>query len=157
MSALDALLREFDLALLPHERFFVARGLCMECWHRDENLPFDMVPCAYLDAPAHDARTKAHFETAFAFRAVKQATALKALPADVMGKLLAWAVVELRLQMVSSFSSFALLFEALAGRRALALAPALYAAGALHPEVKRARLLGPEALAAMVALQDALP
>ena len=78
------------------------------------------------------------------------------LPYGLYAPLLDWALVDLRLGVVSSFAGFALLLRAVAGEKALVLAPSLFASACFHPTVWRPDLLNAEALRDMTALHDAL-
>ena len=155
MTHLDQILSRFTAALLPHEQFFISRGLAPWRWHREENLPDNIIPCAYLDAAPHDLRAKAHGDLVPALAKLRQA-APNALPHGVFEALVQWAVVELKLGMVSSFGAFALLLRAVAGDTALPWAASLYAAAALEPRVKCAQRLDAQALRDMAELATSL-
>ena len=155
MTALDTLLAEFESRLLPHERFFIGQGLCTQRWHRDKNLPPDIVPCAYQDAVVHNARADAHLTAELDFQNLRRVATGSPLSATAFGALVEWALVELRQGCVSNFSAFALLLQRLAGREALRYAPSLYAAAALHPAQNFGAALLPQVVADMAALRGA--
>ncbi len=152
MTALDALLADFEARLLPHERFFIGQGLSTRRWHREKNLPPDIVPCAYLDAEAHNARADAHLAAELDFASLRRLSQGWPLSQTAFGGLVQWAVVELRHACVANFCAFALLVQRLAGREALHYAPALYAAATLHPAQSRGLQLSPQAITDMTAL-----
>ncbi len=152
MTALDALLADFELRLLPHERFFIGQGLFTHRWHRDKNLPPDIVPCAYLDAAAHNARADAHLAAELDFASLRRVSQGWPLSQAAFGGLVQWAVTEQRQACVANFGAFALLLQRLAGREALHYAPSLYAAATLHPAQSRGLVLSPQALADMAGL-----
>ena len=156
MTALDTLLAEFESRLLPHERFFIKQGLCTQRWHRDKNLPLDIVPCAYLDAAAHNARADAHLAVELDFQNLRRVSSGWPLSPTSFGALVEWALAELRHGCVSNFSAFALLLQRLAGREALRYAPSLFSAAALHPAQSFASALLPQVVADMAALRGAI-
>ena len=155
MNQIDPILSRFTSALQPHELFFISRGHAPWRWHREENLPDNVTPCAYLDAAPHDLRAAAHGDVTPALALLRQAGP-NALPRGVFEALVQWAVVELKLGTISSFGAFALLLRAVAGDTALPWAASLYAAAALEPRVQRPQRLDAQAFSDMAELATSL-
>jgi hypothetical protein len=155
MKNLDQILAQFTAALLPHEQFFIAQGLATARWHREENLPEYLTPCAYLDEATQNRRASAHRELELHLKKWRRAGGGPP-PAFLREALLAWAVAEMKLNTMSSFGAFALLLRAVAGDAALPLAAALYADAARHPLVLRPQALEGPACSQMALLAAAL-
>ena len=160
MDRLEALLARFEAGLLPHERFAVQQGLVAPHWRFDDELPPGLIPCAYVNEAVQRLRERAHSDLGSHLIRAKDSKAGRMvgvdLPYGIYAPLLDWALVDLRLNTVSSFASFALLLRAVAGEKALVLAASLYAAACLHVTHSKPERMGPEALADMAALHEAL-
>jgi hypothetical protein len=101
-------------------------------------------------------RERAHSDLGFQLMHLRGPRSGVELPHGLFPGLLDWALVELRLNVVSSFGAFAVLLRAVAGAEVLVLAGALYAAAALHPKVVQPMRVSPLALAEMAELNAAL-
>ena len=160
MDGLEALLARFEAGLLPHERFAVQQGLVAPQWRFDDELPPGIIACACMNEAVQRLRERAHSDLGSHLMRAKDPKVGRMvgvdLPYGIYAPLLDWALVDLRLNTVSSFASFALLLRAVAGEKALVLAPSLYAAACLHVTQFKPERMGPEALADMAALHEAL-
>ena len=157
---MDEILLRFETQLLPHERYAVSQGLVAYQYLPDDELSPGYTHCAYMEGTVERLRADAHRHLGYQLmlsRGPKAGCMAGVdLPYGLYAPLLDWALVDLRLGVVSSFAGFALLLRALAGEKALVLAPSLYTAACFHPTVWRPAFLNAEALRDMAALHDAL-
>ena len=160
MAEVEALLKQFEVGLLPHERFAVSQGLVAMQWRTDDGLPLGVTSCAYMDEAVQRLRRDAHSQLGWHLTMAKGPKVGRMsgvdLPYGLYAPLLEWALVDLRLNVVSSFAGFALLLCGVAGEKALVLAPSLFASACFHPIVWRPVLVNAEALRDMAALHEAL-
>ena len=156
MDGLSSLLAQFEAGLLPHERFAVAQGLVAPQWRSFVEPPPGLVACAYMDEDVQRGREKVHGDLGYQLSRAKSPKGSTQLPYGIYAHLLDWALIELRLGVVSSFAGFALLLRAVAGDAALKLAPSLFAAACFHGSHFTPQLMTPQALADMNKLHEAL-
>ena len=156
MDGFEALLARFESRLLPHERYYVSQGLVAHQWRMDEPVPVGYTACAYQSDSVLKLRERAHSDLGFQLMRLRGPRCGVELPHGLFPALLDWALVELRLNVVSSFGAFALLLRAVADGEVLVLAPSLYAAASLHPTHFKPERIDTEALGDMAALRQAL-
>ena len=158
MSAIDQILSDFERGLQPHERYFIAQGSVTRSTRAQPDMPIGLCAVYEMRPVLRQRRVLAQDLAADAFHALALSERGRGFELKHLGVLVEWAAEELALNCISSFAGFTLLFHALAGPAALALAPQVFACACFHPKNFRTTLTlcGPEVVTQMAALKAAL-
>ncbi len=156
MDAIDQILSDFERGLQPHERYFIAQGSVTRSTHAQPDMPIGLCAVYEIKPAIRQRRVLTQDLAADAFHALALSERGRGFEAKHLGVLVEWAAEELALNCISSFAGFTLLFHALAGRAALALAPQVFACACFHPKNFRPTLCGPEVVIQMAELKAAL-